>query len=176
MRRWERSPERTRSTRNFAAIEKALTRIRDQSRRTQGDVTQVCIFCDNKRALNIIGSPGGKKWQATQKIYRLLNDIEEAGVVVRFRWIPAHEGILGNETAHRIAKLATAPALQPTVNSWPHHSIIHQGKISPQEKRARFQRGTAGAHIKCLDKALPGKHARELYNLSREPRLQRWLR
>jgi ribonuclease HI len=42
-----------------------------------------------------------------QAILRAANQLQDRGIKARLYWVPAHQGIIGNELAHKYARLAT---------------------------------------------------------------------
>ena len=68
------------------------------------------IFTDNQSALKTLQSPGNTSGQyILAELLQTLDGAATAGLTAHFRWIPAHRGILGNETVDRAAKEAARP-------------------------------------------------------------------
>lgn len=73
---------------------------------------EVTIFSDSQAALQAIE---GSQTSGQQIISMIITDIEELrklGTRVRIHWIPAHQGIQGNELAEKAAKEATGWRLE----------------------------------------------------------------
>ena len=68
--------------------------------------TSCTIYSDSKSALQAILEYDSKN-PIVQNIHILLKVLEENSTHVKFCWVPAHCGILGNEIADKIAKKAT---------------------------------------------------------------------
>lgn len=69
---------------------------------------RVDVFTDNQSALESISDPGRQSGQyIITKIIQILETLNANGTETEFHWIPAHQGIQGNELADRLAKTAT---------------------------------------------------------------------
>ncbi|KAJ3560528.1 hypothetical protein NPX13_g9271 [Xylaria arbuscula] len=69
---------------------------------------KVVIYTDNQAAIRSSAKPLGKSGAYLLKVIaRRIQDLQEDGLPVEIRWIPAHRGILGNEEADQAAKEAT---------------------------------------------------------------------
>ncbi|KAJ3571479.1 hypothetical protein NPX13_g5362 [Xylaria arbuscula] len=66
------------------------------------------LYTDNQAAIRSSARPVGKSGAYLLKeITRRIQDLQENGLPVEIRWIPAHKGIPGNEEADQAAKEAT---------------------------------------------------------------------
>lgn len=66
---------------------------------------KVIIFTDNQSALKAIHHPGTTSGQyILEELLQLLTDVVFQGIDVELHWIPAHQGISGNEAADLAAK------------------------------------------------------------------------
>jgi ribonuclease HI len=66
---------------------------------------KAAMFTDNQAALKALRNPQRSSGQSILR--RIIDALEEArvrGINVEFHWIPAHQGIEGNELADRLAK------------------------------------------------------------------------
>jgi ribonuclease HI len=96
------------------AIEMALEVIKetfldDQQRHRLAN--GAAIFTDNQAALRAIQNPRMPSGQTyLEGSIQLLQWYADKGIQVELRWIPAHEGILGNENADMLAKEAATTA------------------------------------------------------------------
>lgn len=80
----------------------------------------VVIFSDSQAALKALLHPRMASGQVYQReCFRLLEWYTREGISVAIRWIPAHEGIPGNEAADRTAKeAATGSGQQSGTTVW----------------------------------------------------------
>lgn len=75
---------------------------------TGGSQRRVNIFTDNQAAIRSLARPEGQSGAyIVKQIMRQITELNANGAVVDVRWIPAHEGIDGNEAADQAAKEAT---------------------------------------------------------------------
>ncbi|GFF96867.1 hypothetical protein IFM47457_11104 [Aspergillus lentulus] len=71
-------------------------------------ICQAVVFTDNQAALRAIQNPGRQSGQyLLEAVIAALEKAREEGLTVRFRWIPSHSGVEGNELADKAAKEAT---------------------------------------------------------------------
>ncbi|EKG09000.1 hypothetical protein MPH_14030 [Macrophomina phaseolina MS6] len=67
---------------------------------------KIAIFTDNQAALRALVTPGQQSGQCLLScIITELTGLQQKGVSVDFHWIPAHQGVPGNEEADRLAKV-----------------------------------------------------------------------
>ena len=75
-------------------------------------LSQTVIFTDNRSALCLIADQKPKSYK--QIVYAIHNNILLAPQgKIKFHWVPAHTGILGNEQADKDAKTAAVSDTQP---------------------------------------------------------------
>lgn len=89
--------------------------------------------------------------------------------MARGGWVPAHEGIIGNERAHTLASSATEPnnpSSPATGLKRLKSALIREGrKRIRAEWSMRFNKNpTTGIFTRKLDGALPQRHTVKLYN------------
>lgn len=128
------------------------------------------IFTDSQAALKAISGFTIQSGQfLAKKILGKLQKLKENGITCRLQWSPGHEKITGNMEAHRLVQEATKPeALSPTLkNPIMLYSILKQRAIMlvpGPDPKTLFCKAKVGRFIKSIDKALPGKHTRIIYN------------
>lgn len=91
------------------------------------------------------------------------------GYQLRFQWVPAHEGILGNELAHQAASEATRPERTVAAsNDRPKRlrsAALRDERQRIQRKRIQqYQEDPHGQFTRKIDQALPQRHTLSLYN------------
>ncbi|KAK7177941.1 reverse transcriptase, partial [Paraphaeosphaeria sporulosa] len=73
-----------------------------------GSRRNVAIYTDNQAAIwSVTKAEGRTGAYILEEIARQIQDLRDRGRPVRIRWVPAHEGIPGNEAADIAAKKAT---------------------------------------------------------------------
>jgi ribonuclease HI len=71
-------------------------------------IQHAIIFTDNQAALRALQNPGRQSGQyILETILVALEKTRQHNLIIRFRWIPSHRGIDGNEQADTAAKEAT---------------------------------------------------------------------
>ncbi len=65
---------------------------------------RIVICSDSSSALKSIKSTKTDREDLLVEMYTLLYRLKVDGIIVYFCWVPAHIGIVGNETADKIAK------------------------------------------------------------------------
>ncbi|KAJ3453426.1 hypothetical protein MRS44_017673 [Fusarium solani] len=69
--------------------------------------SRVCIYTDNQAAIRSSAKPKGKPGAYLLKaIAQITEELQQNGLPVEIRWIPAHAGVWGNEQADKAAKEA----------------------------------------------------------------------
>ena len=133
------------------------------------NLDQCHVLSDCQKALRMIERPQWKKSNPLKEIFQKLAEAEERGFTFIFRWVPAHKGVHGNERAHALAQSATAPGSEPEDHAMVLRHAIKQGRSHPETRRKAFLAKQTGRFAKELDKALPSRHTRKLYDrLSRD--------
>ncbi len=67
---------------------------------------RIVICSDSSSALKSIKSTKTDREDLLVEIYTSLYRLKVEGIIVYFCWVPAHIGMVGNETAHKLAKKA----------------------------------------------------------------------
>ena len=120
------------------------------------------IFTDSRMALQCIQKP--KRNDSQQLVKKIRTAL--SGKRISLYWIPGHDRIRGNEEAHKLAQKATehGTILNSQKEKIPICSVYAEVKrIGFKPKIDIFTKKT-GNFTKKIDKALPGKHTRLLYN------------
>ncbi|KAJ4439355.1 hypothetical protein ANN_07477 [Periplaneta americana] len=65
------------------------------------------ILSDSKAAIQGICSNATKKSTKIRECYKMLTKLQKVNKIVHLQWIPAHCGVMGNETADTLAKKGT---------------------------------------------------------------------
>jgi ribonuclease HI len=128
---------------------------------TEGVHTRV--FTDSKMALQSIQRPKRNYSQ------RLVREIRGAlrGKPITLHWIPGHQGIEGNEKAHELAQKATESECDfvSETDRVPISTVYALAKRAGFKPKVNlFDTSKTGRFTKKVDKALPGRHTRLLYD------------
>ena len=120
------------------------------------------IFTDSRMALQCVQKP--KRNDSQQLVNKIRNALR--GKRISLHWIPGHDRIRGNEEAHKLAQKATERriGLNPRKEKIPISAIYTQAKMLGFKPKINTYTEKTGRFIKEIDKALPGKHIRLLYN------------
>jgi hypothetical protein len=152
------------------AIKQALALIRDDPGFSSQD-GPIEIMTDSQTVLRSLRKPAQQSGQfILRDIIRIIVEITENGKRVHLRWVPAHEGIVGNERAHKEAHRATEPEaarlLQRTGSVRLKSAAIRCGREKLMKERTEQFRleGKTGQFTRGIDGALPQKHTTKLYN------------
>lgn len=136
---------------------------------SQPDVakTKHVVYSDSKTALRSLLRP----WQRTSQeivrsILELLCQIQQNnGPPIEFRWVPAHQGIPGNERANQLALQATRNAQEPPPSLKLRCLALAECKALTAKKwRRSFEAARGGKASRKLDQALAQFHTHRLYN------------
>lgn len=139
------------------------------------------IYGDCKSILQALQSPRGQSGQCILiRISDKLKGIEAVGgPEVRFKWVPAHAKVEGNERANTLAKAATAKQVQvpaPPGSTRTAQSVVASHALNivkrlGQEHWTRlYASAKGGKHARDLDKTLPSQHTKTLYNHLTRPK------
>ena len=141
------------------AIWTAIKHISHETNRT----IRIRIFSDNQGALRSIQTP--RINDSLNLVLKIRQKISKAAFSLH--WVPGHEGIKGNERANELAQEATrdtqplpAPALTVPI------SVIYAKAKAMDYKPENevFYGAKTGKYLQKIDKALPGKHIKKMYN------------
>jgi ribonuclease HI len=68
------------------------------------------VFSDSQQALRAIqaGNNASTGRALLKRVAESIDDLSAAGVDIRFRWSPGHEGVVGNEEANDVAREASS--------------------------------------------------------------------
>jgi ribonuclease HI len=151
-----------------AAIAAALKYAEEH--RAQLRFQQLAIFSDSQQALRAIsaGNAARSSRALLRSIAEYANTLIHAGVDLQFRWLPGHEGIIGNEEADEAAKEASSQVGKPTAPAQERvreiAGVIRLINRDRSEDPTPFDTSTLpGQYTWKMDQALPGKHTLQLY-------------
>jgi ribonuclease HI len=124
-----------------------LARIESSFSRTS--LRSLSIYVDNEAAIRALElrkpAPSHYIWDAIQQEFDALR-VEQPGVKVVVRWIPAHKDVLGNERADQEAKRATSGDVERPDHTFPsllQHSLPHNRnslrKIFKQQQTRKYE-------------------------------------
>ncbi|KJZ69133.1 hypothetical protein HIM_11480 [Hirsutella minnesotensis 3608] len=123
------------------------------------------VVTSNRSALQVIGRPRQQSGQCTiRAIYGSVEFLAKRGCSVRFRWVPARdeEFTLG-PLAKRQAKRATRDECVAEPATFQARSTTLRLLLNGLTRVRQIAEGV-GKYSKRIDKALPGKHTRKLYD------------
>lgn len=155
----------------LAAVQQAVAMITDLctpdwitsivGRRT----TSFRIFTDSQSALKVLKNPRRQSGQflIREIICQSQDLLSRGGPTITFHWVPGHANVLGNETAHIAARAATE------IGTWPKpgSKLLKTAAIRLAKQRPMvdyFHKSSTGRFTKELDRALPARHTRKLYD------------
>jgi ribonuclease HI len=154
----------------LTAILRALQILKAQPR---GFTNQITILTDCLAAIQSIRKPRYQSGQyLLQQIWQIARQLYNQGLTVTLQWVPAHEGIKGNEIAHQCARRATSKKEIPVENRGPQlksRALQASREWTKEERIKLFDKLQVGKFTRTMDKALPNEHMTKVYNsLSRE--------
>lgn len=150
----------------IAAIAAALKYAQEDLKQVQ----QLVIFSDSQQALLAIQAGNGARTGRAllSKIAESIEALCKAGIDLRFRWSPGHEGVVGNEEADDAAREAsshtgkpTAPALERVREVAGVIRLINRDRS--EDPNPFDTTRLPGQYTWKMDQALPGKHTLKLY-------------
>jgi ribonuclease HI len=124
---------------------------------------RIRVFSDSQSALQSIQN--SKVNDSINLVLKIREKIRNA--TISLHWVPGHEGIMGNERANELAQMATADTqpMPPPAETVPISVIYARGKVANYTpKQEEFYGAKTGKFLQKIDKALPGKHTKKLYN------------
>jgi hypothetical protein len=150
----------------IAAIATALKYAQEHLKQVQ----QLVVFSDSQQALRAIqaGNDARTGRALLSKIAESIETLCRAGIDLRFRWSPGHEGVVGNEEADDAAREASSHTGKPTAPAL--ERVREVAGVIRLINRDRSEDPTPfdttrlpGQYTWKLDQALPGKHTLQLY-------------
>ena len=127
---------------------------------------RIHLYSDSQAALKAVAHPRQQSGQFI--LHRILGEIEEirhhTGVEVELRWVPAHGGIVPNEVAHELSRLATQEHRVPLQTDLPRLLTIARREarvLSPGIEMTHRDREFFRRHI---DQAMPRRDIGVLYD------------
>lgn len=125
---------------------------------------QITILSSNRSALSAISRPRQQSGQTSiRQIYEAARTLKDRANLISMIWVPAGADFELGKRAKAAAKRATRLGCSP-------HSEPYQAKSTTQNLAIRKQRQNrnhldgVGEFSKKIDRALPGKHTRSLYD------------
>jgi ribonuclease HI len=150
------------------AIRKALRILRSQTPQTrQGNIT---ILTDCQSAMKSLRRPQQQSGQyIIQEILQVTAGLRAQGTKVTLQWVPGHEGVRGNELAHKYAQKSTTRGNEVDEEPAPRLKSQALSARILKERERLFNRTLAGMFTRTIDRALPKKHMAKVYDtLSRQ--------
>jgi hypothetical protein len=121
------------------------------------------VFLDSQSALQSIHN--SKVNDSINLVLKIREKIRNA--TISLHWVLGHEGIMGNERANELAQMATTDTqlIPPPAETVSISVIYARGKAANYTPRQeKFYRAKTRKFLQKIDKALPGKHTKKLYN------------
>jgi hypothetical protein len=124
----------------------------------------IIVATRNRSALQAIAKPRQQSGQgAIREIYRHARRLEKGGNTIKMRWVSStNESFTLGVKAKTEARKATDSGCKATKP--PHQARSTRLRILLAQRRQRMIPEGVGSYSKQLDKALPGKHTRILYD------------
>lgn len=129
--------------------------------------TKRVIYSDSKTALRSFLRPW--QWPSQEVIKDTLHLLHQTrqnnGPPIEFRWVPAHQGIAGNERANQLALRATGGAQEPPPSTILRSLALAKCQaVTAKKRRELFEAAKGGEASRKLDQALAQLHTKRLYN------------
>ena len=127
---------------------------------TKGIVGKVAIFSDSLSAVQSLETGIlTSKPNLLLSVRKLLNQIHtEKRCEITFSWIPSHVGIIGNEMADTLAKLATDKAqVEIDLPREAHDVYLDVDKYIINTWQEEYNKSRTGAHYKTLEPNVTNK-------------------
>ena len=121
------------------------------------------IFSDSKAALHSILRP--RVNDSLGIVKRIREEVSRTECMLY--WVPGHEGVHGNEKAHALAQNATemTASLPTRAAKMPLSAVLREVEARVQVlEESPLHRSKNGKFVKKVDRALPGRHTRSMYN------------
>ncbi|KJZ69428.1 hypothetical protein HIM_11178 [Hirsutella minnesotensis 3608] len=125
---------------------------------------EVTVVASNRAALEVIRRPRRQSGQCTiRQVYDHVNRLVRRGCSVNLVWLPAkHEGFAWGSVAKSAAQKATQEGSVAERPSYRARSTTL--RLALAQRQCEQLPENVGKHSKRIDKALPGKHTRALYD------------
>jgi hypothetical protein len=125
----------------------------------------VIIATRNRSALQAIAKPRQQSGQGTiQEIYKHAERLKKGGNAIKMRWASStNDSLVLGARAKAEARKATDSGCRATKLPYPARSTRLRVLLAQRRQRMMLPE-SVGSYSKQLDKALPGKHTRTLYD------------
>ncbi|RFU26788.1 hypothetical protein B7463_g9554, partial [Scytalidium lignicola] len=148
------------------AIRKAVRILRSHA--PQLRQKGITILTDCQSVMKSLRRPHQQSGQyIIQEIIQITAGLRAEGTKITLRWVPAHEGVHGNELAHKYAQKSTTRGNEVgdelTLRLKSQALRAGQGRILKLCERL-FKRTCSGMFTRTIDKALPQQHIAKVYS------------
>lgn len=128
--------------------------------------TTVTVFTDSQSALRALAKARQQSGQALLRdiVIKLEQLSRRWAPRVQFQWFPGHHGVHGNEQAHTLAQQAREQILMVSTTVKLKSVTLRESQRGDEGKQARFLASKHGKYTKTLDRALPNRHTKRLYD------------
>ncbi|KFZ24391.1 hypothetical protein V502_01148 [Pseudogymnoascus sp. VKM F-4520 (FW-2644)] len=149
------------------AIRKAIRILRTQAPQSRQGIIKILTDCQS--AIRSLERPQQQSGQyLIQEILEITAELRSQGTKITLQWVPAHEGIHGNELAHKWARQATEKGCEvideqaPRLKSQAYR--VARDRIL-KDRDLLFRRTLGGKFTRSIDKALPRDHMAKIYKI-----------
>ena len=124
------------------------------------------LYCDSQAALKAVAHPRQQSGQFI--LHRILAEIDTiwryTGVVVQLRWVPSHAGVVPNEVAHELSRLAIERHRTPQHTSLPRLLTTARHEATVLSMKTEISRRDQEFFRRHTDQAMPRGNIGVLYD------------